>query len=98
VEPTSSSIGNLTLVCRYICSGLVAAPLLYWSSVTDGDAYLFLILVLLAPVAGLVLFVNSLICLFRQRSWKAASFSLIFIVVSVIGVLTARYFLPQFRM
>jgi hypothetical protein len=94
----SLRVGGFTLACRYICSALIAGPLLYWSSATDGDAYHFLALVVLAPIAGLVLFANSLFCLFRYRNWKSASFSLIFIFVSVIGVLTARYFLPQFRM
>ena len=94
----SLRVGSFTLACRFICSALVVGPLLYWSSVTDGDAYHFLALVLLAPIAGLVLFANSLFCLFRYRNWKSASFSLIFIFVSVIGVLTAQYFLPQFKM
>ncbi|MEE8551109.1 MAG: hypothetical protein V3T08_07645 [Gemmatimonadota bacterium] len=94
----SQRLGGFTLTCRFICSALVAGPLLYFGFVADGDAYHFLALVVLAPVAGLVLFANSLFCLFRYRNWKSAWVSLIFICVSVIGVLTARYFLPQFRM
>ncbi len=94
----SLRIGGRTFACRIICSVLVAGPLLYRGSVADGDAYHFLALVLLAPIASLVLFANSIFCFVRYRNWKSASFSLIFILVSVIGVLTARYFLPQFRM
>jgi hypothetical protein len=94
----SLRVGSVTLACRFICSALVAGPWLYWSFVTDGDAYHFLALVLMAPIAGLILFANSILCLFRYRTWKSASLSFIFISVSVIGVLTARYFLPQFRM
>jgi len=97
-ERMNLTIGNLTLWCRLICSALVAGPLLYRISAIDGDAYHFLVLVLLAPIAGLVLFANSIFCLFRYRNWKSASFSLIFILVSVIGALTAWYYLPQFRM
>jgi len=72
--------------------------LLYWGSVTDGDAYHFLALVLLAPVAGLVLLANSLFCLVRHRTWKSTAFSLVFVVISVVGFLSTWHFLPQFRM
>ncbi len=91
-------VGGLTLGCRLVCSLLVAGPWLYRISVTDGDAYRFLVLVLLAPLAGFVLCANSLFCLVRYRNWKSASFSLLFILVSLVGVLTAWHFLPKFRM
>ena len=91
-------VGHPSIACRWICSVLVASPLLYRVSVTDGDVYHFFILVVLAPVAGVVLFANSLFCLLRYRNWKSASISLLFIMVSAIGLLTARYYLPQFRM
>ena len=94
----SLRVGNFTVACRYICSALIAGPLLYWSLVADGDAYHFLALVLMAPIAGLVLFANSLFCLFRYRNRKSAPLSLIFMLVSAVGVLVAWYFLPQFRM
>jgi len=81
-----------------MCSVLVAAPLIYWSTVADGDAYHFLALVLLAPIAGFILLVNSLFCLVRYRKWKSVAFSLIFTFFSLIGFYSAWYFLPQFRM
>ena len=91
-------VGVATLWCRTICTILVASPVLYRISVTDGDAYHFLILVVLAPVAGTVLFVNSVFCLFRYRNSKSAAFSLAFILISAAGFLSAAHYLPQFRM
>lgn len=81
-----------------MCSALIGAPLFYVSFVTDGDAYLFLALVLLAPVAGFVLVANSLFCLFRYRNIESSWRSLGFILLGVIGGLVAWYFLPKFRM
>ena len=92
------TVGIYSLTCRLICSILVVGPLVYRISVEDGDAYHFLILVLLAPLAGFILLLNSLFCLFRYRTWKSAGVSLIFIPVSAIGVVVAWHFLPQFRM
>ena len=94
----SRRLGGFTLTCRVLCSALVAGPLFYVSFVTDGDAYHFLALVLLAPVAGLVLVANSLFGLFRYRNLESAWIGLVFILVGVIGVLEAWHFLPQFRM
>jgi hypothetical protein len=68
------------------------------SLVVDGDAYHFLALVLLAPVAGLVLMANSLFCLFRYRHLESPWMGLGFALVGVTGVLVAWHFLPQFRM
>ncbi len=87
-----------TFMCRFFCSGLVAAPLCFVSFVADGDAYRFLASVLLAPVAGLVLVANSLFCLFRYRNLESLWINLVFFIVGVVGVLEAWYFLPQFRM
>jgi hypothetical protein len=95
---TNQRVGHASIACRWTCTVLVASPLLYRISVADGDVYHFFILVVLAPVAGFVLFANSLFCLFRYRNWKSASLSLAFILVSSIGVITAAYYLPQFRM
>ncbi len=92
------TVGRYSLACRLIFSALVVGPLIYRVSVEDGDAYHFLALVLLAPLAGFVLFLNSLFCLFRYRTWKSAGASLIFIPVSAIGAVVAWHFLPQFRM
>lgn len=97
-EPTSQRPRSLTPLCRIICSVLVAAPLFYVNFVADGDAYHFLALVLLAPVAGLVLVANSLFCFFRDRNLQSFWVGLLFIGVAVIGALEAWYFLPQFRM
>ena len=89
---------GFTVACRILCSALVAAPLLYAGFVVDGDAYHFLILVLLAPVAGLVLAANSLYTIIRYRKLESPWIGLVFIPVAAVGVLTAWHFLPQFRM
>jgi len=98
VERTSRRIGGFTLMCRLICSLLVAGPVLYVSFVAEGDAYHFLAFVLLAPLAGLVLVANSLFCLFRYRNLESPWIGLAFVLVGVTGILEAWYFLPQFRM
>jgi len=66
--------------------------------VADGDAYLFLLLVLLAPIAGVVLAANSLFCLIRYRNLDSLWKGLVFVLVGGIGFFVAWYFLPQFRM
>ena len=98
VERMSRRFSGFTFMCRFICSALVAAPLCYVSFVPEGDAYHFLALVLLAPVAGFVLAANSLFCLFRYRNLKSLWIGLVFVLVGVIGFLEAWHFLPQFRM
>ena len=98
VESNSRRLGGFTLMCRLICSLLVAGPLFYVNFVAEGDAYHFLALVLLAPVAGLVLVANSLFCLYRYRKLESFWIGLAFILVGVAGVLEVWYFLPQFRM
>ena len=98
LESNSRRIGGFTLMCRLICSLLVAGPVLYVSFVAEGDAYHFLALVLLAPVAGIVLLANSLFCLFRYRKVESPWIGLAFILVGLTGVLVAWHFLPQFRM
>jgi hypothetical protein len=70
----------------------------YFSFVTDGSAAEFLVLVLLAPIAGIVLAANSLFCLYRYRKVESFWVGLAFILVGVTGILEAWYFLPQFRM
>ncbi len=94
----SRRLGGFTLTCRFICSALVAGPLFYVNFVADGDAYHFLALVLLAPVAGIVLVANSLFCLFRYRNVESFWIGLVFLLVGAIGVLEAWHFLPQFKM
>ena len=94
----AARIGGFTLTCRFICTVLVAAPLIYFNFVADGSAYYFIALVLLAPVAGLILVANSLFCLFRYRNLESFWIGLAFVLVGVTGILEAWYFLPQFRM
>ncbi len=98
VERDSRRVGGFTLACRFICSFLVACPVLYVNFVAEGDAYHFLALVLLAPVAGLVLMANSLFCLFRYRNLESSWVGVVYVLIGVIGFLEAYYFLPQFRM
>ena len=98
VETVPRKLGGFTLACRLICTGLVAAPLLYFNFVADGSAAQFLILVLLAPVAGFVLIANSLFCLFRYRKVESFWVGLAFILVGLTGFIEVWYFLPQFRM
>ena len=85
----SRRLRGFTRTCRFICSTVVASTLFYVSFVADGDAYHFLALVLLAPVAGLVLIANSLFCLFRYRNLESSWINLVFVLVGVIGVLEA---------
>jgi hypothetical protein len=94
----AARIGGFTLMCRLICSLLVAGPLVYLNFVADGSAAEFLILVLLAPIAGLVLVANSLFCLYRYRNLESPWIGLAFVLVGVTGVIEALYFLPKFRM
>ena len=94
----AARIGAYTLICRLICSLLVAGPVVYFSFVADGSAAEFLVLVLLAPIAGIVLVANSLFCLVRYRKLESFWIGLAFILVGVTGVIEAWYFLPQFRM
>ena len=94
----SRELGGLTLACRYACSALVLVPLAYWNFASEGDAYHFLAMVLVAPLAGLVLMVNSLIGLYRYRQLEAPWVGLLFVVIGAVGVLEALYFLPQFKM
>jgi hypothetical protein len=97
IERASRKPGRFTLACRFICTALVAAPLLYFNLVADGSAYFLLALVLLAPIAGLVLIANSLFCLIRYRNVESSWIGLAFVLVGVTGIVEAWYFLPQFR-
>ena len=94
----AARLGGFTLACRIICSFLVACPLFYVHFVTEGDAYHFLALVLLAPVAGLVLMANSLFCVFRYRKVESFWIGVVYVLIGVIGFLEAYHFLPKFRM
>jgi formate hydrogenlyase subunit 3/multisubunit Na+/H+ antiporter MnhD subunit len=93
------NVGRLTVLCRWICSALVAAPLAYWWILRyQGNAYLLLILALMSVVAGLVLFVNSIYCLRRYRDPGQSAISLLFLLGSVTGVLAMPYALPGWKM
>ena len=99
IEQTNQSARRLTYLCRWICSGALAAPLLYWWSLAyKGDAVVLLVLALLSLVAGLVLFANSIFCLFRYRKQGQLTTNAIFAFVSVIGVLAMPYVLPGWKM
>ena len=98
VERKNGPLGRLTIACRFICSFLVAAPLLYVNFVANGDAYHFLALVLLGPIAGIVLVGNSLFCFIYYRNVESYWTGLVFILVGVVGVLVAWHYLSQFRM
>lgn len=91
-------VGGYTLACRVLCSALVGAAPLYYTLALNDDVYHFLILVLLAPLAGAVLVANSLFCLYRYREIESPWISIAFIVVGATGALVAWHFLPQFRM
>lgn len=95
----NQGIGRLSVLSRWICSAMLAAPLLYWWSLAyKSDAVILLVLALLSAVAGLVLFVNSIFCLFRYRNRGQRAASAFFLLVSVAGVLAMPYFLPGWRM
>jgi hypothetical protein len=99
VEQMNQRISRLTFLCRWICSAMLAAPLLYWWSLAyKGDALILLVLALLSLVAGLVLLVNSIFCLVRYRNRWQSSTSIFFIFVSVLGVLAMPCVLPGFKM
>jgi hypothetical protein len=95
----NQSVGPFTTKCRWICSAMVAAPTLYWWSLRyKGDAYILLILMLLALIAGLVLFANSIFCLRRYRNRRQVFISLAFAFGSVAGVLLMFHSMPRFKM
>ena len=91
-------IGRFTITCRYLCSTLVAAPFIYVNLVTDGDAYHFLALVLLSPIAGFVLIGNSLFGLVRYRKIESYWIGIVFILIGLSGGLVIWHYLPEFRM
>ncbi len=91
-------VGRFTIACRYTCSVLVAAPVAYVNLVTDGDAYHFLALVLLSPIAGIMLIGNSLFCLVRYRKIESYWVGIAFILVGLAGGPIFWHYLPEFRM
>lgn len=99
IEKTHRTTGRFTDLCRWICSGLLAAPLLYWWSLAyEGDAVILLVLALLSLVAGFVLLGNSMFCLIRHRNRKQLAISSFFLLLSVVGVLAMPYVLPGWKM
>jgi hypothetical protein len=99
VEHTNPGVGRLSVLSRWICSAMLAAPLVYWWSLAyKSDAVILLVLALLSAVAGLVLFVNSIFCLFRYRDRGQRAASAFFLLVSVAGVLAMFYVLPGWKM
>ena len=98
IEETPGSVGGFTYACRILCTALIGWPLLYGLTVDEGDVYLFLILVLTAGAAGLVLMVNSVFCLVRHRGRKSTAYSLAFTLIGCAGLVVAWYYLPLFAM
>ena len=101
VEHTRTHFLGFTRTCRILCSALVAGPLLHYvhsMARGEGSAAQFLVLNLLAPLAGFMLIANSLFCLFRYRTTASFWVSVVFMLVGIVGFLEAWYFLPQFRM
>ena len=94
----SDRIGRFTISCRYVCGALVAAPFIYVNLVTDGDAYHFLALVLLSPIAGIVLIGNSLFSLVRYRNIESYWIGIAFILIGLAGGFVIWHYLPEFRM
>lgn len=78
---------------------MLAAPLLYWWRFAHkGDALILLFLALLSLVAGFVLVINSIFCIVRYRDRRQYMVSILFVVVSLIGVLAMPYVLPGWKM
>ncbi|MGQ0658503.1 MAG: hypothetical protein ACT4NU_10490 [Chromatiales bacterium] len=99
VAQTHQNVGRFTYLCRWVCCGLLAAALLYWWSLAyKGDAVILLVLAILSLVAGLVLFSNSIFCLFRHRNRGQLAISSFFLLLSVVGVLAMPYVLPGWKM
>lgn len=97
-EPPASKKGRpFTLACRIVCSVLVAAPA-YYLHFVNASAVGFLILLLIAPVAGLVLIANSVFGWIRHRAVEHWWIGALFVVVGLMGFVQAWYYLPQFRM
>ena len=102
-ERIDRKIGSFTLTLRLICSALIVFTLFDYIKTVfisggNGNAYLFLILLVLGFFAGIILIANSLFCLSRYRKIESPCFSIIFILVGLIGIFMAWHFLPQFRM
>jgi hypothetical protein len=99
IEHTHQSFGRFTFLCRWLCSGLLAAPLLYWWSLAyKSNAVTLLALALLSLVAGLVLLGNSIFSLFRYRNPGQRAISSFFVLLSVAGVLAMFFILPGWKM
>lgn len=99
VEKPHQNVGRFTHICRRICSVTLLAPLLYWWGLAyKADAVILLVLALLSLVAGLVLFCNSIFCLFRYRYPRQRAVSFLFLLLSVAGVIAMPYVLPGWKM
>ena len=65
---------------------------------TEGDAYLFLAMVLLSPIAGIILIGNSLFGLVRYRKIEPYWIGIAFVLIGLAGGLVIWHYLPEFRM
>ncbi|NNE47339.1 MAG: hypothetical protein HKN37_11845 [Rhodothermales bacterium] len=98
IDRPQTGAGIFTSACRILCSVLIVSPLVYGISADEGDAFRFLILVLIASVAGGILVANSIFVLVRHRSPRSIAVSVVFVIVGVIGVLLAWIYLPDLAM
>jgi hypothetical protein len=98
-EHMDERVGQFSLLCRRLCSALLAAPLLYWwSFANEGDPIILLVLYLLSLIAGLLLLGNSIFCLFRYRNRGQLATSSLFLLLSMGGVIAIPYVLPGWKM
>ena len=93
----SQNSGSFAPICRLVSAIGIASPLVY-RVIAEGDAYQFLVLLLLAFTASVVLITNSLYTLIRYRKTEPWWMGTMFIMIGLIGIAEAWYYLPQFRM
>jgi hypothetical protein len=92
-------VGRLTVICRWVCCVLLAAPLLYWWTFGyRGDPYVLLALAFVSLIGGVVLFLNSVFCFGRYRGRRHFFASAFFLVASVGGLIAMFNALPRFGM
>jgi hypothetical protein len=92
-------VGRLTLICRWLCCVLIAAPLLYWWIFGyRGNPYMLLGLALISSIGGVVLFLNSVFCFGRYRGQRHFLVNTVFLVASVTGLIAMFKTLPRFAM
>lgn len=97
--PGEAGPGQFSVLCRWLCSAMLAAPLLYWWSLAyKGDPVILLALYLLSLLAGLALLGNSVYCLYRYRNRDDRAISIVFLLASVGAVVATSWLLPGWKM